>query len=178
MHVSMRVCVVTVLQAFGDRLLLEDMTFSVPPGARVGIIGGNGAGTWFSPVCTTHAPALDDPSAHIVLSCAEHKCGHRQLARDVVCVCVHVYVCVDCSHRQVYTVQDDHGSGQARQGASHKHIKAHIQLACSLARTRTLAMLAATLTPVPACTNKRTSHCVVILSHHTVLSHCPCVCAG
>lgn len=31
-------------KAFGDRLLLDDATFSVPPGAVVGIVGGNGAG--------------------------------------------------------------------------------------------------------------------------------------
>jgi len=31
-------------KGFGDRLLFEDLSFSVPPGAIVGIIGGNGAG--------------------------------------------------------------------------------------------------------------------------------------
>ncbi|KAG1680356.1 hypothetical protein FOA52_015446 [Chlamydomonas sp. UWO 241] len=31
-------------KSFGDRMLLDDATFSVPPGAVVGIIGGNGAG--------------------------------------------------------------------------------------------------------------------------------------
>src|SRR6056297_2557872 len=33
-----------ISKAFGDRLLYEDVSFSVPPGAIVGIIGGNGAG--------------------------------------------------------------------------------------------------------------------------------------
>ena len=33
-----------VTKAFGDRLLYEDLSFSVPPGAIVGIIGPNGAG--------------------------------------------------------------------------------------------------------------------------------------
>ena len=33
-----------VFKGFGDRLLMEDVTFDVPPGAIVGIIGGNGAG--------------------------------------------------------------------------------------------------------------------------------------
>lgn len=33
-----------VRKAFGDRLLIDDLSFSVPPGAIVGIIGPNGAG--------------------------------------------------------------------------------------------------------------------------------------
>ncbi len=33
-----------VAKAFGDRLLVEGMSFSVPPGAVVGVIGPNGAG--------------------------------------------------------------------------------------------------------------------------------------
>ncbi|MBK6435989.1 MAG: energy-dependent translational throttle protein EttA [Rhodanobacteraceae bacterium] len=33
-----------VSKSFGDRLLIEDLAFSVPPGAIVGIIGPNGAG--------------------------------------------------------------------------------------------------------------------------------------
>jgi sulfate-transporting ATPase len=33
-----------VRKAFGDRLLVEDLTFSLPPGGIVGIIGANGAG--------------------------------------------------------------------------------------------------------------------------------------
>jgi sulfate-transporting ATPase len=33
-----------VSKAYGDRLLMENVTFSVPPGAIVGIIGPNGAG--------------------------------------------------------------------------------------------------------------------------------------
>ena len=31
-------------KGFGDRLLIDDLSFDVPPGAIVGIIGGNGAG--------------------------------------------------------------------------------------------------------------------------------------
>jgi len=31
-------------KAFGDKLLIDDLSFKVPPGAIVGIIGGNGAG--------------------------------------------------------------------------------------------------------------------------------------
>jgi ATP-binding cassette ChvD family protein len=33
-----------VSKAFGDRLLIEDLSFKIPPGAIVGIIGPNGAG--------------------------------------------------------------------------------------------------------------------------------------
>jgi len=33
-----------VRKAYGDRLLVEDMTFMIPPGAIVGVIGPNGAG--------------------------------------------------------------------------------------------------------------------------------------
>jgi ATP-binding cassette ChvD family protein len=33
-----------VTKAFGDRLLIDDLTFSLPPGGIVGIIGPNGAG--------------------------------------------------------------------------------------------------------------------------------------
>lgn len=35
---------VNVSKAFGDRLLIDDLSFKVPPGAIVGIIGPNGAG--------------------------------------------------------------------------------------------------------------------------------------
>ena len=33
-----------VSKSFGDRMLIDDLSFTVPPGAIVGIIGGNGAG--------------------------------------------------------------------------------------------------------------------------------------
>jgi ATP-binding cassette ChvD family protein len=33
-----------LMKGFGDRLLIDDLTFSVPPGAIVGVIGGNGTG--------------------------------------------------------------------------------------------------------------------------------------
>ncbi len=40
-------CVVqakSLMKAYGDRVLMEDVEFSLPPGGIVGIIGGNGAG--------------------------------------------------------------------------------------------------------------------------------------
>ena len=33
-----------VSKSFGDRALIEDLSFAIPPGAIVGVIGGNGAG--------------------------------------------------------------------------------------------------------------------------------------
>ncbi|MDT0130829.1 ATP-binding cassette domain-containing protein, partial [Acinetobacter baumannii] len=33
-----------VSKAFGDRLLIDNLSFTIPPGAIVGIIGPNGAG--------------------------------------------------------------------------------------------------------------------------------------
>ena len=47
-----------VSKAYGDRLLMEDLSFSVPPGAIVGIIGPNGAGktTLFRMITGQEAP--------------------------------------------------------------------------------------------------------------------------
>lgn len=36
--------VTNLRKSYGDRLLIDDLTFSVPKGAIVGIIGPNGAG--------------------------------------------------------------------------------------------------------------------------------------
>ncbi len=48
----------SVRKAFGDKLLVDDLTFDVPPGAIVGIIGANGAGktTLFRMVTGTDEP--------------------------------------------------------------------------------------------------------------------------
>src|SRR5215208_5663600 len=47
-----------VVKGFGDRLLVEDMTFSLPPGGIVGVIGPNGAGktTLFRMIAGDEAP--------------------------------------------------------------------------------------------------------------------------
>ncbi len=47
-----------VSKAYGDRLLMEDLSFSVPPGGIVGIIGPNGAGktTLFRMITGQEAP--------------------------------------------------------------------------------------------------------------------------
>ena len=47
-----------VTKGYGDRLLVEDMTFSLPPGALVGVIGPNGAGktTLFRMIVGEEAP--------------------------------------------------------------------------------------------------------------------------
>jgi energy-dependent translational throttle protein EttA len=54
-----------VLKGFGDKLLYEDLTFSLPPGGIVGIIGPNGAGktTLFKMIVTAAGQAglLDGP---------------------------------------------------------------------------------------------------------------------
>ncbi|MDN6297918.1 MAG: energy-dependent translational throttle protein EttA [Halomonas sp.] len=51
-----------VAKRFDDKLLYEDLTFAVPPGAIVGIVGGNGAGksTMFKLINGDEAPDAGD----------------------------------------------------------------------------------------------------------------------
>ncbi len=51
-----------VRKAFGDRLLVEDLSFSLPPGGIVGIIGANGAGktTLFRMIAGQETPDAGD----------------------------------------------------------------------------------------------------------------------
>ena len=50
--------VTNLTKAFGERILLDNLNFSVPKGAIVGIIGGNGAGksTLFNMICGNETP--------------------------------------------------------------------------------------------------------------------------
>ncbi len=47
---------VNVSKAYGDRLLIDNLNFSIPAGAIVGIIGPNGAGKSTSAVSHDHGP--------------------------------------------------------------------------------------------------------------------------
>ena len=49
---------VNVSKSYGDRVLIEDLSFSIPKGAIVGVIGGNGAGksTLFRMITGTEQP--------------------------------------------------------------------------------------------------------------------------
>ncbi len=51
-----------VSKAYGDRLLIDNLTFSVPKGAIIGIVGGNGAGksTLFRMITGTEKPDRGD----------------------------------------------------------------------------------------------------------------------
>jgi len=54
-----------VVKAYGDRLLVDDLTFSLPPGAIVGVVGPNGAGktTLFRMIAGQESP--DDGSVRV-----------------------------------------------------------------------------------------------------------------
>ncbi len=55
----------TLSKAFGDTLLFDDLTFSIPPGAIVGIVGGNGAGKTTLFEMITHQVEADSGSLQL-----------------------------------------------------------------------------------------------------------------
>ncbi len=54
--------VANLRKGFGDRLLIEDLSFSLPRAGIVGIIGPNGAGKTTLFRMITGAPRLADPA--------------------------------------------------------------------------------------------------------------------
>ncbi len=71
----------TVSKGFGDRLLIDDLSFKVPPGAIVGIIGPNGAGksTLFRMITGRETPDRGE-----VVIGTTVKIAHVDQARDVL----------------------------------------------------------------------------------------------
>ncbi|HSH47710.1 MAG TPA: energy-dependent translational throttle protein EttA [Halomonas sp.] len=70
-----------VSKAFGDKLLYEELSFTIPPGAIVGIIGGNGAGksTLFKLINGTEKP----DAGEVVLGDTVH-IAHVEQLRDAM----------------------------------------------------------------------------------------------
>jgi len=68
-------------KAYSDRLLIEDLSFSVPPGAIAGIIGPNGAGkTTLFRIIT----AQDEPSSGLIRIGPTVKLAYVDQSRDVL----------------------------------------------------------------------------------------------
>jgi sulfate-transporting ATPase len=68
-------------KAYGDRLLIEDLSFSVPPGAIAGIIGPNGAGkTTLFRIIT----GQDEPSSGAIRMGPTVKLAYVDQSRDVL----------------------------------------------------------------------------------------------
>src|SRR5260370_2308695 len=59
-----------VRKGYGDRLLIEDLTFKLPPGGIVGVIGPNGAGntTLFRMIAAQDKPDMRDRRAEETLT--------------------------------------------------------------------------------------------------------------
>jgi energy-dependent translational throttle protein EttA len=70
-----------VMKAYGENLLYDDLTFTVPPGAIVGIIGANGAGktTLFRMVT-----GQETPDGGTIKVGASVKLGYVDQARDIL----------------------------------------------------------------------------------------------
>jgi len=71
----------SVSKAYGDRLLIEDLSFKVPPGAIVGIIGPNGAGksTLFRMIT-----GKEQPDSGEILVGTTVKIAHVDQSRDAL----------------------------------------------------------------------------------------------
>lgn len=73
-----------VSKSFGDRLLIDDLSFNVPKGAIVGIIGGNGAGksTLFRMIAGTEKPDSGDIVLGDTVKVAYVEQGRENLEND------------------------------------------------------------------------------------------------
>ncbi len=70
-----------VRKSFGDKLLIDNMTFSLPPGGIVGIIGPNGAGktTLFKMITSQ-----ESPDSGMIRIGETVKLGHVDQSRDIL----------------------------------------------------------------------------------------------
>jgi len=73
-----------VSKGYGDRLLIDDLSFSVPPGAIVGIIGPNGAGksTLFRMIAGTEKPGRGEVKIGPTVKMAHVDQSREKLAND------------------------------------------------------------------------------------------------
>ncbi len=73
-----------VSKGYGDRLLIDDLSFSVPPGAIVGIIGPNGAGksTLFRMIAGTEKPGRGEVKIGPTVKMAYVDQSREKLAND------------------------------------------------------------------------------------------------
>src|SRR5690349_19756163 len=73
-----------VFKGYGDRLLIDDLSFSVPPGAIVGIIGPNGAGksTLFRMISGTEKPDRGKVAIGSTVKLAHVDQSREKLAND------------------------------------------------------------------------------------------------
>jgi sulfate-transporting ATPase len=73
-----------VSKGYGDRLLIDDLSFSVPPGAIVGIIGPNGAGksTLFRMITGTEKPGRGEVKIGSTVKMAHVDQSREKLSND------------------------------------------------------------------------------------------------